>query len=72
MKLEVKFFAINETISSHQLSKLKNYFDKINVCSLCMYSNNRDTTAKAVISPQPLYEKNFGSLDEVEDVVKKE
>ncbi len=33
-KLEVKFFAINETISSHQLSKLKNYFYKINVFSL--------------------------------------
>ena len=42
-KLEVKFFAINETISSHQLSKLKNYFNKINICSLCIYSNNRHT-----------------------------
>ena len=28
--LEVKIFAINETINSHQLSKLKNNFDKIN------------------------------------------
>ena len=41
--LEAKIFAINESISSHQLSKLKNHFDKINICSLCIYSNNRDT-----------------------------
>ena len=41
--LEVKIFTINESISSHQLSKLKNYFDKINISSLCIYSNNRDT-----------------------------
>ena len=30
--LEAKIFAVNEAISSHQLSKLKNYFDKINIC----------------------------------------
>jgi len=36
-------FAVNESISSHQLSKLKNYFEKINICSFCIYSNNRDT-----------------------------
>tara|TARA_B100001989_G_scaffold708_1_gene531 strand:- start:123 stop:776 length:654 start_codon:yes stop_codon:yes gene_type:complete len=42
-ELEVKFFAINETISSHQLSKLKNFFNNINVFSLRLYSNNRDT-----------------------------
>ena len=41
--LEAKIFAINESISSHQLSKLKKNFDKINICSLCIYSNNRDT-----------------------------
>ena len=41
--LEVKIFAVNESISSHQLSKLKNHFDKINISSLCIYSNNRDT-----------------------------
>jgi len=41
--LEVKIFAVNESISSHQLSKLKNHFDNINICSLCIYSNNRDT-----------------------------
>ena len=41
--LEAKIFVVNESISSHQLSKLKNYFYKINICSLCIYSNNRDT-----------------------------
>ena len=41
--LEAKIFAVNESINSHQFSKLKNHFDKINICSLCIYSNNRDT-----------------------------
>lgn len=41
--LEVKIFTVNESISSNQLSKLKNHFDKINICSLCIYSNDRDT-----------------------------
>ncbi len=41
--LEAKIFAINESISSDQLLKVKNYFDKINICSLCIYSNNRET-----------------------------
>ena len=41
--LEAKIFAVNESISSRQLSKLKNHFDTINICSLCIYSNNRDT-----------------------------
>ena len=41
--LEAKIFAVNESISTHQLSKLKNHFDKINILSLCIYSNNRDT-----------------------------
>ena len=40
---EAKIFAVNESISSHQLLKLKNHFDKINISSLCIYSNNRDT-----------------------------
>ena len=40
---EAKFFIIDEMISSHQLSKLKYNFDKINKCSLCIYSNNRQT-----------------------------
>ena len=41
--LEAKIFAVNESISSQKLSKLKNYFDKINISSLSIYSNNRDT-----------------------------
>ena len=41
--LEAKIFAVNESISSHQLLKLKNHFDKINICSLCIYTNNRET-----------------------------
>jgi len=41
--LEAKIFAVNESISSHQLLKLKNHLDKLNICSLCIYSNNRDT-----------------------------
>ena len=41
--LEAKIFAINESISSHQLLRLKNHFDKINISSLCIYSNNRYT-----------------------------
>jgi septum site-determining protein MinC len=40
---EAKIFAINESISSQKLLKLKHYFNKINCCSLCIYSNNRDT-----------------------------
>ena len=41
--LEAKIFAINESISSKQLSKFKNNLDKTNICSLRIYSNNRDT-----------------------------
>ncbi|MDC3064682.1 septum site-determining protein MinC [bacterium] len=41
--LEANIFAVNESISSHQLSELKNHFDKINISSLNIYSNNRDT-----------------------------
>jgi septum site-determining protein MinC len=41
--LEAKIFAVNESISSNQLSKLKNHFDKIDICSLRIYSNNRHT-----------------------------
>jgi septum site-determining protein MinC len=40
---EAEIFAVNKSISSHQLSKLKNQFHKINICSLNIYSNNRDT-----------------------------
>ena len=41
--LKAKIFTVNESISAHQLSKLKNHFDKINIYSLCIYSNSRDT-----------------------------
>ena len=41
--LDAKLFVINESINSNQLSQLKNHFDKINICSLCIYSNDRDT-----------------------------
>ena len=41
--LEAKIFAVNESISSQQLYKLKNHVDKINISSLNIYSNNRDT-----------------------------
>ena len=37
--LEAKIFAINESISARQLSKLKNNFGKINIFSLTIYSN---------------------------------
>ena len=45
--LEAKIFAVNESISSHQLSQLKDHFDKINISSICIYSNNRDTILSA-------------------------
>ena len=41
--LEAKIFAINESISSHELSKFRTNFDKIKIHSLSIYSNNRDT-----------------------------
>ena len=41
--LEAKIFAVNESISSHELSKFRTNFDKINIRSLSIYSNNRDT-----------------------------
>ena len=41
--LEAKIFAVNESISADQLSKLKNHFCKINISSLFIYSNNRNT-----------------------------
>ena len=40
---EVKIFSINELISSHQMSKFKKNFDKFNIHSFCIYSNNRYT-----------------------------
>ena len=40
---EVKIFAINESISSEQLIKFKNNFKKFSICSLRIYSNDRET-----------------------------
>ena len=40
---EAKIFAINESVSSNKLLKLKNYFGEINIFSISLYSNNRDT-----------------------------
>ena len=40
---KAKIFAVNESISAPQLSKLKKYFDNFNISSFCIYSNNRDT-----------------------------
>ena len=41
--LEAKIFVLNESISSNTLLTVKNNFEKINIVSLCIYSNNRDT-----------------------------
>ena len=41
--LEAKIFLINESISSYQLSEYKKIFEKINIRSLSIYSNNRET-----------------------------
>jgi len=41
--LKLKIFAINESISSHQLSKIKHNFGKFNINSLYLYSNKRET-----------------------------
>ena len=41
--IEAKILSINESISIHQLSKLKNHLDNLNVFSLCIYSKDRNT-----------------------------
>ena len=41
--IEAKILSINESISIHQLSKLKYHLDNLNVFSLCIYSNDRNT-----------------------------
>ena len=46
--IEAKIFAINESISSHILSKIKNHFEKANICSLSIYSNNRNNISGKV------------------------
>ena len=49
--VEAKILSINEEISIHQLSKLKNHLDNFNVFSICIFSNNRNTilSGKALI-----------------------
>ena len=41
--LQAKIFSINESLSAKKLSKYKEKFEKINVNSLFIYSNNRET-----------------------------
>ncbi len=41
--IEAKILSVNESISIHQLSKLKNLLHTLNVFSLCIYSNDRNT-----------------------------
>ena len=41
--LEANIFAINDSISSQQLLELKINFERLNVLSFCIYSNNRET-----------------------------
>ena len=41
--LKAKIFAINESISSHNISELKKKFEKNNIYPLSIYSNNRET-----------------------------
>ncbi len=62
--LEAKIFAVNESINSYQLSKLKNHFDKINISSISIYSNNRDT----IISGRSLkIDSNFIKEQEIKN-----
>ena len=42
-QLKAKIFAINESISSHQLSEFKKKFEKNNIYTLSIYSNDRNT-----------------------------
>ena len=41
--VEAKILSINESISIHQLSKLKNHLDNLYIFYICIYSNNRNT-----------------------------
>ena len=41
--IEAKILSINESISIHQLSNLKSHLHNLNVFSLCIYSNDRNT-----------------------------
>jgi len=46
---EAKILSINESISIHKLSKLKNHLDNLNVFSLCIYSNYRNTILAGIL-----------------------
>ena len=59
--LEVKLFAINEPLSTSELSKFKNNLEEINIRSLSIYSNNRDT----IISGKSLKVNSTFSKEEV-------
>ena len=41
--LRAKIFVIDVSISSHKLSKIKKILKNINIFSICIYSNNRNT-----------------------------
>ena len=41
--LRAKIFVIDVSISSHKLSKIKKILNNINIFSICIYSNNRNT-----------------------------
>ena len=41
--LKANIFVIKDSISSHQLSKFKKHLEKINIRTLRIYSNNRET-----------------------------
>ena len=45
--LKATIYSINESISVQQLSKFKINLQKFNPCSLCIYSNNRETIIAA-------------------------
>ena len=61
--LEVKIFTINESISSHKLSKIKNYFKKIHTRSLSILSNSRET----ILAGKSLkIDSTFAKQEEVE------
>ena len=77
--LEVKIYAINELITSHQLSIIKNNFDKINIYSFCIYSNYRDTIVagkslkiNSTFIKEQEFKNKFLLLDSKKDSKKKE
>jgi len=60
---EAKIFVVNESISSHKLSKIKNYFKKIHTRSLSILSNSRET----ILAGKSLkIDSTFAKQEEVE------